>query len=375
MNGQILLLVGAALIVAYGVSYSVTPLTSRLAKRLGVLDRPDEAVSGYKQHREPIPYLGGVAIFVGTMAGAAFLLISTQDQLERSQPRYSFALLMALSLGLMGLADDVKPMSRSLRLVIQIATAYGAWQAGFQVHAFDAQLLNLAITILWIVGITNAFNLMDNMDGLLAGLAGICALSFGVMGILGNLAPLTILAASLCGAAFGFLAHNRHPARVFMGDAGSLFLGYLLALIGLQLEFDNLVRVTFFIPVIVLVLPIIDTTLVTISRMHHKRPVFLGGRDHMSHRLVRVGLPVKTTVRLLYWSGLCLGWLGLVISRSTPQVGYMLLGFVVALGLFFGYLLFQVPVYADDVEEAAELEEQQEESKVAYLEQRTEKTI
>ena len=153
-----------------------------------------------------------------------------------------------------------------------------------------------------------------------------------------------------------------------MGDAGSLFLGFMLAVLGIALRFETLPRVTFLIPVVVLGLPIFDTTLVVLSRLRHGRPAFLGGRDHMSHRLVLIGLPVKTAVRLLYWSGLCLGWLGLTISRSTPQVGYMLVGFVVALGLFFGWLLMKVPVYEEEEPQREALEEVQEHDKVTYLE-------
>lgn len=118
------------------------------------------------------------------------------------------------------------------------------------------------LTIIWIVGITNAFNLLDNRDGLTSGLAGIAALSFAVMGVVGSMPLITVAAASLAGASLGFLAHNRHPAKIFMGDAGSNFIGFMLALIGARLRFDNLVEVTFLVPVIVLGLPILDTTLV-----------------------------------------------------------------------------------------------------------------
>ena len=130
-------------------------------------------------------------------------------------------------------------------------------------------------------------------------------------------------------------------------------LGFLLALIGLRLRFENLVEVTFLIPVIVLGIPILDTTLVVLSRLSHRRPVFLGGRDHISHRLVRIGLPVRAAVGLLYFAGLCLGWLGLVVSRSTVEVGLMLLGFVAVFSAFSGWMLWKVPVY-DDVPEAVE---------------------
>jgi UDP-GlcNAc:undecaprenyl-phosphate GlcNAc-1-phosphate transferase len=145
-----------------------------------------------------------------------------------------------------------------------------------------------------------------------------------------------------------------------MGDAGSTFVGFLLALIGVRLRFDNLVEVTFLIPVVVLGIPILDTTLVITSRKLNGRPIFLGGRDHISHRLVHIGFSVPVAVGLLLWTGVCLGWLGLVISRSTVGVGWMLLGFVIALGLFFGGLLLRVPVYEEEFATTDELEETEE---------------
>jgi UDP-GlcNAc:undecaprenyl-phosphate GlcNAc-1-phosphate transferase len=265
------------------------------------------------------------------------------------------------------LVDDIKPLPRSVRLAAQLGAAVAAWELGFQVNATTVEPLNLALTVVWIVGITNAFNLLDNMDGLSAGLAGVGAISFGVMGVLGGQPVVAIAMLSLAGASLGFLAHNKHPAKVFMGDAGSLFIGFLLALMGIRLQFENLIEVTFLVPVVVLGLPIFDTTLVVLSRVRHGRPVFLGGRDHVSHRLVRGGLPVKYAVGLLYWTGLCLGWLGLVISRSNVQVAYMLLGFAIAMALFLGALLWQVPVY-DEEEGAVESDEEAiAQEGVAYL--------
>jgi UDP-GlcNAc:undecaprenyl-phosphate GlcNAc-1-phosphate transferase len=282
------------------------------------------------------------------VAGAGLVRVAVDLGTAEVIGDFSAAVLLAVALGLVGLLDDIRPLPRAIRLAAQIGAALVAWEIGFRVHATDSNSLSLAITLLWIVGITNAFNLLDNMDGLSAGLAGVSALSFAAMGVVGDLPIVAIVAASLSGAAFGFLAHNRHPAKVYMGDAGSLFLGFLLALIGIEVRFENLVEVTFLVPVVTLGLPIFDTALVVLSRLRHRRPVFLGGRDHVSHRLVKMGLPVKFSVGLLYWVGLCLGWLGLVVSRANTQVGWMLLGFVFALGAFFGVLLWRVPIYEDE---------------------------
>ena len=350
------------------VAFVTTPYTSRLARRFGILDHPGEGPESHKRHLFATPYLGGVAIFMGTSLGSVFLLSTTARAPDGRITVYLAAVAIAVALGLVGLLDDIRPLPRTVRLAAQVAAAGAAWQVGFRVSATPWTWLNVAIMVIWVVGITNAFNLMDNMDGLSAGLAGVAACAFAAMGVLEELPPLAIVSAALGGAALGFLAHNRHPARAFMGDAGSLFIGFLLALIGIKLQFENLVKVTFLVPVIVLGLPIFDTTLVVLSRVSHGRPAFLGGRDHVSHRLVRIGLPVKTAVGFLYFSGLCLGWLGLVISRSTVQVGFMLLGLVMALALFFGILLWAVPVYKDESEAIEALEETQHEDQVTYLE-------
>ena len=352
-------------ILAFAASFAVTPLTARIARRLGILDRPES--SSHKSHNVVTPYLGGVAIVAGVAVGCAVLTAVPGNQFYFPPGKITIGLLIAAGLALVGLIDDVRPVPRSLRLLAQLMAAFGAWSAGFRVSLLPSEELNALITVIWIVGITNAFNLLDNMDGLSAGLAAIAALGFTTMGLVEGLPILLTVTAALTGSLVGFLAHNKHPAKIFMGDAGSLFLGFLLALIGINFRFDNLLQVTFLVPVVVLGLPIFDTSLVVMSRLLHHRPVFLGGRDHVSHRLVRLGLSVKVAVGLLYWAGLCLGWLGLVISRSTQGVGWMLLGFVFAVGLFFGVLLLRVPVYDEDAAAVDSDEEAMEREGLPYI--------
>ena len=332
-----------SLVIGFVVTFLATPLMSRAAHALGILDHPDDSPTGYKVHEGPTPYLGGLAMYLGVGAGWLLIYLSNGNQVGNLVVGF----LLAVALGLLGLWDDIRHLPRSVRLIGQVGAAAGAWAVGFQAAPTPEPALNVAVTLLWIVGITNAFNLLDNMDGLSSGLAAIGAFSFGVMAIIEDLPGLAIASFALAGAAWGFRLHNKHPAKVYMGDAGSTFLGFLLALIGMQLRFDNLLEVTFLVPVVVLGIPIFDTTLVVLTRLKNRRGIFRGGRDHVSHRLVQTGLPVKAAVWLLLWCGACLGWLGLVISRSNVQVGWMLLGFVMALGVFFGGLLWNAPSYAD----------------------------
>jgi UDP-GlcNAc:undecaprenyl-phosphate GlcNAc-1-phosphate transferase len=329
------------------VAFAVTPFTAKLARRFGILDLP--TAHGYKKHTEAIPYLGGVAIYAGLAAAALGGLAFREVRDVHLTQGFPLAFLLALALGIVGLVDDVRHLPRLVRLGAQLLAAYIAYEGGFAVQVAGWEWLNVTLTLVWVVGITNAFNLLDNMDGLTAGVAAVAGISFAVMAALGDLSGPTVASAAVAGASIGFLVHNRHPARVFMGDAGSTFLGFILALIGITLEFDNLVKVTFLVPVVALGIPIFDTTLVVLSRLKHGRDVFKGARDHVSHRLVAIGIPVRAAVALLYFAGLCLGWLALVISRADVEVGWMLLVFVFVVAIFCGFLLWRVPVYEADL--------------------------
>ncbi|HVF53666.1 MAG TPA: MraY family glycosyltransferase [Actinomycetota bacterium] len=324
----------------------ITPITSRMARRYGILDHPRLHDDSHKRHTTSTPYLGGMAILLGLGLGCV-LLFAPKSGSDTALTRLAIIVAAGGALALVGLVDDVRSLPRVLRLVVQVGAGTAAWTADFRVQATGNTYVDFAITLLWIVGITNAFNLLDNMDGLSAGLAAVSALSFTVLGLLAQLPEVTLVAGALSGACLGFLVHNRHPATVFMGDSGSLLIGFLLALLGIKLRFDNLVEVTFLVPVVVLGVPIFDTTLVVLSRLRHRRPLFLGGRDHVSHRLERTGLPVTTAVGVLYGAGLGLGWLGVVISRATVEIGWMLLGLVIVVGMFCGALLWKVPVYGE----------------------------
>lgn len=352
---QSLFVASGAIVLGFVVSFLITPVSAKVARRLGILDAPQTGARGHKKHKEPTPYLGGLAIFSGVLAGCLFMLVIPEGRPTLLLAGFPLAIGGALALGFVGLLDDMWSLPRVVRLLAQVGAAVLAHFGGFRVSITGIEALDLSLSVLWIVGITNAFNLLDNMDGLTSGLAGIAALTFAAMSVLGEMPLLAVVSAALAGASFGFLAHNRHPAKIFMGDAGSTFLGFLLALIGVRLRFDNLVEVTFLVPVVVLGIPILDTALVVASRRLHGRPVFLGGRDHISHRLVHLGLSVPVGVGLLYWTGICLGWLGIVITRSGIEVGWMLLGFVIALGLFFGALLLRIPVYKEDFDDPNEL--------------------
>ncbi len=324
---------------AAALSLFLTPLMMRLAVRLHVLDRPGEN----KSHDFPVPYLGGLAIvfaFAVAVTGAAVVRppVGGRDELV-------LVLGVAVVLSLVGLLDDLRGLGPVFRLLVEVAGGVAIWTAGVGTELFPIEPLNAVFTVAWVVGVTNAFNLLDNMDGLSAGVAAIAAGWIFIIAAANDQFLVAALAAGLAGCALGFLRHNFHPARIYMGDAGSLFLGFLLAYLGLKLRFPGPTQVTFLVPILVVGVAIADTALVTWCRLRVGKSPFQGGLDHMSHRLVFMGIPVPISVALIYGASIGLGGIAFVVSRIDRLSAYVLAGLVVAGGLFLLVLLSRVPVY------------------------------
>jgi UDP-GlcNAc:undecaprenyl-phosphate GlcNAc-1-phosphate transferase len=330
----------AAFVVAGLVSLVLTPFAIRAALHLGVLDRPGE----HKSHATPTPYLGGVAIVLAvTLAIAAAALVRGETMTTLTQ--LLGILGIALAMAATGLVDDLKGLPVALRFGLQLAAALGLWWLGVRVDLTGRALIDLPLTVLWTVGITNAMNLLDNMDGLSASTATIASLWFGIIALINGQFLVSALAFAVAGAAAGFLRDNRPPARIYMGDAGSLFLGVMLAALGMLLSLDRGMLVTAAVPVLVLTVPVLDTALVTVARVRHGISPFQGGRDHTSHRLVRVGLPVPIAVGLIAIASLAHGWVALLVHRIDRVSAVLLLGLTALFDLFFFALLAKVPVY------------------------------
>jgi UDP-GlcNAc:undecaprenyl-phosphate/decaprenyl-phosphate GlcNAc-1-phosphate transferase len=318
----------------------LTPLALRLARRRNLVDMPGPA----KSHSEAVPYLGGVAIVI------AFSLVILVADLLRPDGADTKGLVVTLGLGValavMGLVDDLKGLPVVLRLALELGAGVVVYATGTRAHLAGAGLgLDAVVTVAWVVGITNAFNLLDNMDGLSAGVAAIASFWLFVVGLVNGQYFVAILSLALVGCAAGFLRHNRFPARIYMGDAGSLYLGFVLSVVALHLRSYASLRVTFLVPVMVLAVPIFDTTLVVVARLIQRRSPFQGGRDHTSHRLVFVGLPVPAAVVLIYALTMATGWLGVIMSQVSRGTSFLLAGWVAAVGVFLGVLLGTVPVY------------------------------
>jgi UDP-GlcNAc:undecaprenyl-phosphate GlcNAc-1-phosphate transferase len=325
------------------LSLVLTPLAMRLAVRHGIFDHP----RGHKSHTSPVPYLGGLAM-VGAFSLAVLVAAVLRPPVTGLR-ELLVVLAIALGLSVVGLVDDLRGMGAWPRIVCEVGAGFGLYAVGAGVELFHSDVANVAITVVWVVGIINAFNLLDNMDGLSAGVASIAAGWIFVIAAVNGQFLVAGLAAGTAGCALGFLRHNFHPARIYMGDCGSLFLGFLLAYLGMKLRFAGPTSVTFLVPILVLGVAIFDTTLVTACRLAHRISPFQGGRDHVSHRLVAIGIPVPVAVAIIYVAAAALGAVGLVVSGIDAPNSYILAGVVVALALFFGALLARVPVYGDRV--------------------------
>jgi UDP-GlcNAc:undecaprenyl-phosphate GlcNAc-1-phosphate transferase len=288
--------------------------------------------------------LGGIAIAIPPMAGALLFAPISEIWL----PVVCCAAIFAV-----GLVDDVRPLKPQTKLIPQIGLASLLTFFGYRLGWSDSMTIDVLLTMIWLVGVTNAMNLLDNMDGLCAGVAGVATLAL-LVGIYPASGPSAnaILLALILGSSVGFLLFNFHPASIFMGDSGALFLGLALATIGLQFPREtqatsNVLSVVA-APLLVLLIPIFDTTFVTFSRIFSGRRPSQGGRDHSSHRLVAIGLPERTAV-LVLWTLAALGGaagLALRLPREDAPFSAAVL-FVLAMIVFAAYLS-RVRVYDEE---------------------------
>lgn len=296
-----------ALVVSCLISLILVRVTRYLALRWDVVDKP----GAHRKHSQPVALLGGAAVLL-VSASVSLILVPAPAMVVNS-------LLAATWMALWGLWDDLRPLPSGTKLVLQIIAATALIISGTQVHLPLPESINLLLTMLWIVGICNAINLLDNMDGLAAGISAIAMAFFVIMGIHSGQWALAILAASTLGALLGFLHLNFAPASLYLGDSGSLYLGLMAAVLSLQLKFPyNSPNATWLVPIILLGLPLFDTTLVTISRLRKGfNPLTTPGHDHISHRLNNMGLSVRQTVIFLYVVAVGLGGLALWVSGQS----------------------------------------------------------
>ena len=314
-----MLMAASALVLAL----SGTPVMRLVALRFGVIDQP----AARKIHQNPVPLLGGAAIYLAFIV--VLFLFGDRRYIHEVIGIFIGASLMSL----MGVVDDRWGLGSYVKLGGQLLAAGILIYSGVQVRVWGGWL-DIAITVIWVVGITNAMNLLDNMDGLSGGIAMIAAVFFTLLAALSDQSLVGSLAAALAGGCAGFLVYNWNPAHIFMGDTGSLFLGFLLAAVGIKLRFpSNSDTITWMIPVLVMGVPVFDTTLVFLSRLRRgKNPLTTPGKDHISHRLALLTGSRREAVLLCYLLAGALGLAAIFVTQATvveaTVVGVALLALV-----------------------------------------------
>jgi len=295
--------------ICFSFSYFLTPLMKLIAHRVGYVDKP----AAHKAHSKVTPLLGGAAIVLSFLAGVMLFMPASHEN------QVTGIIASTILLFIVGLVDDKLGMMPRTKLFWQAMAAAIMISYGVRIEIIEIKWISIPLTVFWVVGITNSVNLLDNMDGLSSGVSFIiCMILFLISGF-NNLYLLAILSLSLAGACLGFLRHNFPPAKIFMGDCGSLPIGFLLsamAIIGTWREAATL-AVSLGIPILVLGVPIFDTTLVTVTRIFAGRPVSQGGKDHSSHRLLNMGFSPRQVALILYFLAICLGSSAIYILEST----------------------------------------------------------
>lgn len=322
----------AAFAVAAVLSYFFTPPVKNFAHKVGAIDVPKDA---RRMHKKPIPRLGGLAIYGGFLC--SILIFGQLDETMLC------VLLGAAIIVALGIFDDVLALGAKLKFVVQIvAAAIPVCIGDLQIGQFtnlnplsDTPFVHLGIlavpvTIIWIVGITNAVNLIDGLDGLAVGVSSIAAITMLAVALLTGNMPIAITMAALAGACIGFMPYNLNPAKIFMGDTGSTFLGYMLATVSIMGLFKFYAVISFAVPFLILGLPIFDTANAIIRRVAAGRSPMSPDRGHVHHKLIDMGFNQKQAVAILYAISATLGLTAVVLTSSGEVKAIVLLLAVLA---------------------------------------------
>lgn len=325
-----------AFILAFLISFFMTPVAKKIAFKVGAIAKPRKR----DMHSKPIPRMGGIAIFTGFMI--TFLIVIWK--LPLTNIKQIIGIIVGCSMiFILGFFDDIYELNAKIKFIIQILAATVVALCGIRIDFFSipffgdnqvyTNLLSIPATIIWIVGITNAVNLIDGLDGLAAGVSSIASLCLMVLSINAGYPPAALLTATLAGSCMGFLPYNFNPASIFMGDTGSTFLGFTLGITSVLGLLKGYTVATIFIAVLVLGLPIFDTAFAIIRRFLAGKPIMSADRGHLHHRLVDNGYTHKQAVVTLYGIS---GILGLsAIAFFNHNVKFAILVFILMALLFY----------------------------------------
>lgn len=330
-----------ALLVATAISFASTPLVKNLAYKVGAIDVPKD---NRRMHKVPIPRLGGLAIFLGFILSV--LLFAEIDRSVRG------ILIGSIMIVVLGILDDIMALKAIPKFLVQIAAAGVAVYYGNVIQFLSnpiltssAPYLNLGawsipITIIWIVAITNAVNFIDGLDGLAVGVSAISSATLLVTAMLVSEGNVAIIMAALLGACLGFIPYNMNPAKIFMGDTGSTFLGYILATLSIQGLFKLYAIISFAVPFLILGLPIFDICFAILRRLAKGQNPMKADRGHVHHRLIDMGFNQKQAVAIAYMITALLGLAAVVLTTSGALRALFLIGAVIIVGAIGLKLIF-----------------------------------
>ena len=329
--------VAGALITAFLVALITTPIVKSLAQKWGAVDVPKD---GRRMHDHPIPRMGGLAIFLGFLLSVILFIPFVQT--DGLGMQLQGMLLGAVIIVVLGILDDIYALPALPKLIVQIVAAGIAVCSGNVIETisnpnifsndlyWELGWLSIPVTVIWIVAVTNAVNLIDGLDGLACGVSTISSMTVLVIALTVAEPTVAVLMACLAGGCIGFLPYNTNPAKIFMGDTGSTFLGYVLAVVSIQGLFKYYTLISFVVPFLMLGLPIFDTCFAFIRRIAHGQSPMHADRSHIHHRLIDMGLNQKQAVAVLYVISAILG-LSAVVLTTIGSLRAMLLLFAMCI--------------------------------------------
>ena len=358
IDNQLIVYVVLALLVALVISFLATPVVKTFAYKVGAIDVPKD---NRRMHKVPIPRLGGLAIFIGFMVSVLLFVPIT--------PEMRSILLGAVIIVVLGVVDDIMALPAMLKFVVQIIAALIPALGGVRILAFSnpnifsdnlywvLDGLSIPITVLWIVAITNSVNLIDGLDGLANGVSAISATTMLLIALLISEAQVALVMAALVGACVGFMPYNMNPAKMFMGDTGATFLGYILATMSIEGLFKFYAIISFAVPFLILGLPIFDTAFAFIRRIAHGQSPMHADRSHIHHRLIDMGLNQKQAVATLYVISAILGLSAVVLTTSGEGRAMLLFLVLCIVAVVAARVVFPKEVKEELHEELEELKE------------------
>ena len=347
-----------ALLVALVVSFLASPLVKNFAYKVGAIDVPKDA---RRMHKTPTPRLGGLAIFLGFMISVILFVPIRGDREMQS------ILLGAVIIVVLGVVDDIMALPAMLKFVVQIVAALIPTLNGVIVRAVSnpnifsenpywvLDWLSIPVTVLWIVAVTNSVNLIDGLDGLANGVSAISATTVLVISLIASEAQVALVMAALVGASVGFMPYNQNPAKMFMGDTGATFLGYILATMSIQGLFKFYAVISFVVPFLILGLPIFDTAFAFTRRIAHGQSPMHADRSHIHHRLIDLGLNQKQAVATLYVISSILGLSAVVLTTGGEGKAMILFAALCIVAVVAAKVVFPKEITHEIQEELGEM--------------------